>query len=107
MRFTHHITNDVLIVTIESAGGVIDEDVDSLLEEIIALSPKKNIIAIDLSGKEFLNSTGLGQLIKIKDVLVDRNIQLLILNPSKRVKSLIDMVGVHRFFNFVDSEDEL
>ena len=109
MNFTHHCNGSVLVVVMpENAGRLAESDIDMFVEDISSLiSPPITKVALDLSGQEFMNSTGLGELVRLKDSLIDGNIELALINCTPPVASLIDMAGIDRFFEIVRSEDEL
>jgi anti-anti-sigma factor len=109
MNVDFHLKNGVPVINIEGGEGrLTNEDVnDFVLQIISATRPSNKTIAINMSSHSFLNSTGLGELIHFKDSLLDRNIKLVLINPSSRVKSLLSMAGVDRFFTIFNSEDEL
>ncbi len=109
MNIDHHFTNDILVISIPDGNGrLISSDIDVFINNIFKLSKTDaGRIALNMSKKSFLNSSGLGELIKVKDRLLDKNIELVLIKPSERVKSLINMVGVDQFFKIIDSEDKL
>lgn len=109
MNIKHHISGSVLIVEIpEGSGRLAGMDVDEFIHAILEIAgPPVTMIAFDFTRQEFLNSSGLGELVKIKDSLTDRNMSLALINLSPRVTLLVHMVGVDRFFTIVASEDEL
>jgi anti-anti-sigma factor len=109
MDIDYHFKNDVLVINLSESGGrLTTADIDDFILQILSASrPAIKTIAINMSSQSFLNSTGLGELVKIKDGLLDRNIKLVLINPSLRVKSLITMAGVDQFFTILNSEDEL
>ena len=108
MKLNHHYKNDILIAElISKKGGMLQDDINELTEELLNLHKGKDKIALDMTDKAYLNSNGLGQLIKLKDNLLDKGINLIIINPADRVKSLLNMVGVDAFFNIIDNEDQL
>ena len=109
MDIMHRYLKDVLIVGIpENEGRLINDDLDDFIKELLKLyNGKRKEVALDLSKKTYLNSTGLGELIKVKDRLMDGNVGLALINPTPRVQSLLDMVGVNQFFHIIGSEDEL
>ena len=108
MDIPYHISNNVPVFEIpECEGALIMDDIDDFLRYLLNFKGKTQKIAFDMSSKSFLNSTGLGELVAIKDGLIDKGIELVLLNPSEKVESLINMVGLDQFFSFVSSEDEL
>ncbi|MBN2160389.1 MAG: STAS domain-containing protein [Spirochaetes bacterium] len=109
MNIDHHFIHDVLIVDLpEGEGRLSGIDIDEFTSDLIKLcGPSAKKIAFNMSRKSFLTSSGLGDLVKLKDCLLDRELELVLISPSQRVKSLLDMVGVDQFFNVIDSEDQL
>jgi anti-anti-sigma factor len=99
----------MLVVDVpEGMGRIAVIDIDEFIHGILdAVRPPITTIAFDLSRQEFLNSVGLGELVKVKDRLMDSNIELALINCAPRVASLIAVAGVDRFFKVVRSEDEL
>ncbi len=109
MDIKHHCSGKVLVVDVpEGTGHLAGTDIDEFINGILdAAGSSIKTIAFDMVRQEFLNSTGLGELIKVKDNLLDRNIELALINLTPRVTSLIEMAGVDRFFSIVKNEDEL
>ena len=109
MEFSHHFKKDILIVIIvEDNIGHICKNFDVFIDEIFKLiNFSTKIIAFDMSKMSFLNSTGLSELIRVKDKLFDNDIELILINPLSRVRSLLEMIGVDDFFSIIENEDEL
>ena len=109
MDIDYHFIEDVLVVNVtEGQGRLTNADINDFIYQVRRLSQASaNVIAFNMSKKSFLNSSGLGELIKLKDSLVDSNKELVLVCPSPRVKMLISVVGVDQFFSIVNSEDEL
>ena len=109
MDINYHTIGSVLVVDVpEGTGRLAFIDIDEFIQGILeAARPPIATIAFDLSRQEFLNSIGLGELVKVKDRLMDSNIELALVNVAPRVTSLITVAGVDRFFTIVRSEDEL
>ena len=109
MEIIHRYHNKILIVEIDSFDGkLVSEDIDEFLVELLKIyNGETKEIAFEMIKKTYLNSSGLGDLIKVKDKLMDSGVGLVLINPTNRVVSLLEMVGVDQFFNIVESEDEL
>jgi anti-anti-sigma factor len=107
MKINHHTMRSALVIVVpEGEGRLFEDDIDECIEQILQLKDRSvETVAFNLSACSYLNSTGLGDLVKIKDALMDRDIRLVLTNISPRVRSIIDMVGVDSFFNIVESED--
>jgi len=110
MEIKHEYHNDLLLIQIDDEDGpLVQTDIDIFIKEILQLMSQShnNKIAFDMSLKKYLNSWGLGQLIKAKDVLYEQGIKLYLINPTQRVSSLLSMVGVDGFFKSVSSLEEI
>ncbi len=109
MDIRYHFNNDMLVVDVGGGEGKIAAgEIDEFIDQIIKLNSRTaRSIALNMSEKIFLNSSGLGELIKIKDRLQDRHTELVLVSPGARVISLLDMVGVAQFFKIVKNEDDL
>ena len=109
MDIDYHFKNDVPVINVGAEEGrLTNKDINDLVHQIISTSrPSNKTVALNMSSHSFLNSTGLGELIQVKDRLLDRNIRLVLIHPSPRVKTLLTMAGVDRFFTIFDSEDQL
>ncbi|MBP7738869.1 MAG: STAS domain-containing protein [Spirochaetes bacterium] len=109
MDFTHHCTGAALVLVMpEKAGRLAESDLNVFIDDIRGIiTPSITTVALDMSRHDFMNSTGLGELVRLKDSLIDSNIELALINCSPRVASLLDMAGVDRFVKIVNSEDEL
>jgi anti-anti-sigma factor len=109
MEIRHHYKNKTLVVDVNGNDGkLIKDDLELFIKEILKLHTKESKeIAVNLSNKTYLNSSGLGDLIKVKDSLMDNGVGLVLINPTARVVSLLEMVGVDQFFHIVSKEDDL
>ncbi len=109
MNIDHRYINDVLVIDLREGEGRLSEgDIDEFIGSILGLGVgERGTIALNLSMKAFLNSSGLSDLIKVKDRLMDRGIEMVLINPTTRVMSLLEMAGVGRFFNIIASENQL
>jgi len=109
MDIVYKYVNNVLIIDIsENDGKLSVDDISIFIKDILKINEgRSNRIAFDMTKKEYLNSSGLGELIKVKDHLFDEGIELILINPTARVESLLSMVGVDQFFHIASSEDTL
>lgn len=109
MSVSYRIVNNNLIFDIPEGGGtLVGFELDDFLNDILELySENIKTVGLNLSKKNYLNSTGLGELIKVKDTLLDEGIKLVLISVGARIKSLLDMVGVEEFFNLIEREEDL
>ncbi|MBN1533879.1 MAG: STAS domain-containing protein [Spirochaetes bacterium] len=109
MGLEHRFVKDILVVNIAGSDGTLaPQGVDEVISEILGLyNGKRKEIALDLTQKTYLNSSGLGDLIKVKDRFSDEGVELVLINPTPRVTSLLEMVGVIQFFKIIPGVEDL
>lgn len=72
-----------------------------------ALTNKVKSIVIDLSQTAFLDSTGVGALIAMRNMMMRRRGTVHLLNPSPLVEQVLDLTRLHRVLDIVKSEQDL
>jgi len=109
MNFQYRYVNEVVIVDIvEEDGGLVSFDIDDFINNMVELKGEKSKkIVLDMTKRNYLNSSGLSDLIRVKDSLFDRGIELILIGLSDNVRALIRMVGLEYFFKIITSEKEL
>ena len=68
---------------------------------------KKNPVVIDLSQLTFINSRGLGGIIKAYSECKKLDIEVVLLKPDGNVKDLVEEAGLKKIMRVVGSEDEI
>jgi anti-sigma B factor antagonist len=61
---------------------------------------------LNLSGVEYIDSSGLGQLITIWTSIKNRGGHMAVLNPTKRVQRLFDITRLDTVFKICEKEEE-
>ncbi len=100
MLFPHSYHQKKLAIEfIEGETALSDLDLGDFVDEIHRLNVNScDEVIFDLEKINYLNSSDLGVLIKIKDMLLDDHINLILLNPSDNIKELLNIVGLNDFF---------
>ena len=78
------------------------EDFDYIEEEI---DRKQLKLILDLSRLTFVNSHGLGLLIKLHAQMDNHGGTLLLLSPQDEIREVINTIGLAEVFNVVDSDE--
>ncbi|HNR86790.1 MAG TPA: STAS domain-containing protein [Spirochaetota bacterium] len=109
MVFPHEYKNKTLVVKIEERDDPLSEIFsDEFFGELIRLNVHgARAVAFDLTGKQYFNSADLGVLIKIKDMLMDEGLELILINTSDKTRELLQMVGLIDFFHLVEREQDI
>lgn len=93
----------VVHVTGELTGG----DTDALIEAVSnLLSDRQASIALDLAGVSFVNSAGLGDLVRLKAQANVQEARLIIANPSAYLRGVLEMTKLDKFLEAVDTVEE-
>jgi anti-anti-sigma factor len=97
---------------LEVAGRIIDSDSEKFAKKIQALcSGREPKVVIDLTNVEFLDSFGLGLLVRCRSNLMNEGRELVFLysdhNPHSFLWRLFEMTGLRTYFRIVDSPDEV
>ncbi len=109
MEINHRFVKNRLVVDMKkSDGSLMTDGIDDFIQELMSLAAESgNQVAINMSEVAYLNSSGLGELIMVKDRLTDEGISLVLISVTNKVISLLTMVGVDQFFSIIDSESDL
>ncbi len=108
MEIHHRFVNDRLIIDMDKTdGSFVEDEIDDFIREVLALAAGScDRIGLNMKGVSYLNSSGLGELIKLKDSLTDEGITLVLIGVTGRVLTLLNMVGVDQFFTIIESESD-
>lgn len=109
MDFPISYFDEMLVVKIGATeGSLFSVDVEKFIEEIRRLNKNAlSSIAFDLSEKSYFNSADLGFLVKVKDFLFDEGIDMILIRPSEKTKTLLNVVQLTDFFKIAENEEEL
>ncbi|MHA3701237.1 STAS domain-containing protein [Jatrophihabitans sp. YIM 134969] len=61
-------------------------------------------VVVDLSGTAFMDSTGLGTLVTLRNTMLGRGGRLAVIRPDDRVFRLFELTRLDTVFEFVDAE---
>ena len=70
------------------------------------LSEGNQQFVLNLTGVDYIDSSGLGQLISIWTSIRNKNGHMTILNPAKRVERLFEITRLNTVFEILQNEDE-
>lgn len=105
MKVQHETKNGIAIMRLsgeikmgESAQSMVNE-----LESLLKTSDHSGIL-VDLAGINYIDSTGLGEMVGYLEKFKRQDKVLKILNPSERVLKLIKLTRLHEFMDIHDDE---
>jgi anti-sigma B factor antagonist len=84
------------------------DDLDALQAAVESfIVEKKPILVLDISRLSFINSQGLGLLVRCHVRIKDNCAQMILFGPNEAVSEVIDLSGFSMFMTIVSSNDEL
>jgi anti-sigma B factor antagonist len=80
------------------SGKITTSSVDFFLDTVRPLIPGTHRIALDLSALNFIDSSGLGAIVRLWAAAKTSGSQLSVINVSQRVKDLFRLTNLHLIF---------
>lgn len=94
--------------TVITAAGEIDlrhqQDFQRALQTVCEERPSR--VVVDLSAVGYMDSSGVGTLVKIAGMVRSFGGKLALLSPSRPVMSIFEITTLDRYFTIVSSEEE-
>ncbi|MHC4660413.1 MAG: STAS domain-containing protein [Planctomycetota bacterium] len=101
------VAGDYSMAVAAIAGSIDANTVGAFQKELEAARQKgKTRLILDLSEVKYVNSTGLGSLVKEQDLFKTGGGGIVLLKVPAKVKIVIEMLGLHTFFDMCDSLQE-
>lgn len=94
-------SENVILVTISPEPDMCDElkTVTDMIRQ-----RKKSSVVIDFSEIDIVTSSSLAQLLRMQKALDDLNLQLVLCGTSKRTRSIFEITGLDKVFEFVEDK---
>src|SRR5438552_2342310 len=98
------LAGDVVILDLNGRLWILDLPLRDLLNDL--LTEGKRCFVLNLTGVNYIDSSGLGQLITIWTSIRNRDGHMTILNPTKRVQRLLEITRLDAVFKILENENE-
>ena len=96
-------TGDVAVL--QCAGRMVHAHALSLLKDAVTSSTQLRVVVLDLSEVEMLDAGGLGMLVSLHSWASANGIQLKLVNPSKRVRQMLELTRLTSVLDISSVED--
>lgn len=108
MAFTYQIQKSEGLATLTMEGRLVDkaEALEISVEIDEELSDGTSRFIIDLSGLEYMNSTGLNILINLMNKARNEGGEAVVVGATPRIKSLFEVTKLHTVFTLKESREE-
>jgi anti-anti-sigma factor len=73
--------------------------VDEFLERVLACLDRADLIELDLQGVSFIDSSGLGALVRVRKEATNRGKAVALVNVSAATHRLLEITGLHSAFD--------
>ena len=107
MNFTHNVADNVLTITLE--GENLDaKEAPNFKQQVIDLigNTEANRVLLDLHHLNFIDSSGLGCFLSLLRALNSRGGELKIAGMTKPIRTVFELVCMHKVFEIYNSKDE-
>ena len=96
--------SDVIILDISGRLWILDLPLRDLMNNL--LSEGQRHFVLNLAGVDYIDSSGLGQLITIWTSIRNKGGHMTILSPTKRVQRLFDITRLNSVFQIMEQEND-
>src|SRR5437879_1785482 len=96
--------SDVVVLDLTGRLWILDLPLRDLMNDL--LSHDKRRFVLNVASVDYIDSSGLGQLISIWSSIRNKNGYLTLLSPSKRVQRLLEITRLHTVFEIFDQESD-
>jgi anti-sigma B factor antagonist len=96
------VVSDVVVLDLIGRLWILDLPLRDLMNE--HLNEGNHHFVLNLSGVDYIDSSGLGQLISIWTSIRNKNGHMTVLNPTKRVRRLFEITRLHTVFQISENE---
>jgi anti-sigma B factor antagonist len=96
--------SDVIVLDLSGRLWILDLPLRDLL--IGLLSEGQRHFVLNLASVDYIDSSGLGQLITIWSSVRNKGGHMTVLNPTKRVQRLFEITRLNKVFEILENENE-
>lgn len=93
------------VAVLQCAGRMVYAQALSLLKDAVTSLSQLRVVVLDLSEVEVLDAGGLGMLVSLHNWACANGIQLKLVNPSKRVRQMLELTRLTSVLHISSVED--
>ena len=97
-------SSDVVILDLNGRLWILDLPLRDLMNRL--LGERQRHFVLNLAGVDYIDSSGLGQLISIWTSIRNKEGHMTVLNPNKRVQRLFDITRLNTIFEILENEND-
>jgi anti-sigma B factor antagonist len=96
--------SNIVVLDLTGRLWILDLPLRDLVNGI--LNKNRHNFVLNLTGVDYIDSSGLGQLISIWTSIQNRKGQLIILNPNKRIRRLFEITRLNTVLEICEEESD-
>lgn len=100
------VGDSVVVTVVGEADAMAAPQLDEFLGTVVA-EERPTLLVVDLAGVEFLDSTGLGVIIKALTHQRELGADLALISPTPRVAKVLDITGMDQVMSVGASLDDV
>ncbi len=104
LTIKHRVVQDVVVVDLIGRLWILDLPLRDRINELI--NEGRRHFVLNLAGVQYVDSSGLGQLISIWTSIRNKNGHMTVLNPTKRVMKLFEITRLNTILQILENEPE-
>jgi anti-sigma B factor antagonist len=104
LTIKQRVVSDVVILDLIGRLWILDLPLRDLMNEHLAEGHR--LFVLNLTGVDYIDSSGLGQLISIWTSIRNKNGHMTVLSPTKRVRRLFEITRLHTVFQIIENEQD-
>jgi anti-anti-sigma factor len=93
------------VALLQCAGKMVSAEALYLLRDAVRSSSQARVIVLDLSEVSMLGAHGLGMLVHLHNWACANDIQLMLVNPSKLVREVLELTGLTSVLHISSVDD--
>jgi anti-sigma B factor antagonist len=98
------LASNVVILDLSGRLWILDLPLRELMNGM--LSENQRFFVLNLTDVDYIDSSGLGQLISIWTSIRNKNGHMTVLGPNKRIQRLFDITRLNTIFEILETEPE-
>jgi anti-sigma B factor antagonist len=102
LTITQRVAADVMILDLTGRLWILDLPLRDLMNGLLA--EDRRYFVLNLAEVDYIDSSGLGQLISIWTSIRNRNGYMTVLKPNKRIQRLFDITRLNTIFDILEDE---
>ena len=104
LQIVQRCTDEVVILDLKGRLWILDLPLRDMINGLLANG--KRFFVLNIAGVDYIDSSGLGQMVTIWTSVRGKSGHMTVLRPTKRVQRLFEITQLNTIFEILDNEDD-